>query len=268
MLPKYEKGSNLFRQFFSDNLTFPAHLHTSIELLVVEQGEIEVTIDSVTQVLGSGDFAIIFPNCIHSYYTDRASNTSRVSISLWPVELGGDFMPMLLKQYPINPFISSDRLHPDIAYVMKSISGLRNIKEELIIIKAYFQIILARTLPLIILKPNKDKQPPERIAQLISYLAEHFCEPICLEILSSQFGLSRYVISRMFSEKLNTSFSQYINTLRINYAQTLLQGSDQDILSISMECGYENSRTFNREFKKICGSSPRQYRQNSANTKQ
>jgi AraC-like DNA-binding protein len=265
MIPNYEKGSNLFRILFPNSLTFPPHLHTSIELLLVEDGEISVTIGSCTQVLKSGDFAIIFPNCIHSYYTDKEATSNRITVALCPVELGGDFMPMLLKQYPVNPFISSDQLHPDISYVMKAISGLRNTKEDLIIIKAYLQLILARTLPLITLKSNKDKQPPQRMAQLISYLAEHFCEPLSLELLASQFGLSRYVVSRIFSEKLNTSFTNYINTLRINYAQTLLQGTDQDILSISMNCGYENSRTFNREFKKICGTSPREYRKSSSN---
>jgi AraC-like DNA-binding protein len=34
-----------------------------------------------------------------------------------------------------------------------------------------------------------------------------------------------------------------------------------DILSVSMACGYENPRTFNREFKQLCGCTPREYRQ-------
>lgn len=263
MIPFYENGSKLFRVFSSPNMTFPPHLHTSIEILYILDGEIEVTIGSNKKILKKGDFSIAFPNSIHSYYTDKDITNNSI-LTLLPVEMSGDYMNTLLKQYPTNPYISSNMLHKDIPYAMNSLMEFQNIPIDINVITAYLQLILSRVMPLMELKPNRDRQPPGQTAKLITYLADNFTEPVSLDQLAAHLGISKYNISRIFSDKLHTSFSQYINTLRINYAQTLLQRTDEDILSISFTCGYENSRTFNREFLKICGCSPREYRKLNA----
>lgn len=259
MIPFYENGSKLFRVFSSQNMTFPPHLHTHIEILYVLDGEIEVTIGSNKKILKNGDFSIAFPNRIHSYNTEK-DTTNNCILTLLPVEMSGEYMNILLKQYPSNPFISGKILHKDIPYSMKSLMEYQNIPVDINVITAYLQLILSRVMPLLELNPNRDRQPPDQTAKLITYLADNFTEPVSLDQLASYMGISKYQISRIFSEKLHTSLSQYINALRINYAQTLLQRTDEDILSISFTCGYENSRTFNREFLKICGCSPREYR--------
>lgn len=259
MIPFYENGVKLFRVFSTQNMTFPPHLHTHIEILYVLNGETEVTIGSTKKRLKKGDFSIAFPNRIHSYYTEK-DTTSNVILTLFPVEMSGDYMNTLLKQYPTNPFIPTKMLHKDIPYSMKSLMEFQSIPVDLNVISAFLQLILSRVMPLMELKPNRDKQPPGQTAKLITYLAENFTEPVSLDQLAAHIGVSKYSISRIFSEKLHTSYSLYINTLRINYAQTLLQRTNEDILSISFTCGYENSRTFNREFLKICGCSPREYR--------
>ena len=54
--------------------------------------------------------------------------------------------------------------------------------------------------------------------------------------------------------------SDYVNQLRVDRARTLLLATDQEVSRVSAECGYENPRTFNREFRRICGCTPREYR--------
>jgi AraC-like DNA-binding protein len=261
MLPIYEKKNDMFNIFTSNNMTFPSHLHTHLELLYVEEGEIQVTIGSWTGLIKHGDYAIAFPNQIHNYYTNISTTSNRVILVICPVEMAGDFMSSLLKKHPIIPYLSKDIIHPDISYVMNALTQIQNSYENIPIFKAYVQLILARTFPEMELRLNRDRKPPSNTAQLITYLSEHFCEPIKLDDLSKMLGISKYSVSRIFNEKLLTSFSTYINTLRINQAQSLLTSSDYDILTISMMCGYENSRTFNREFKKLSSCSPREYRQ-------
>jgi AraC-like DNA-binding protein len=264
MIPYYEKGLKSFQVFPAQNMTFPPHLHTHIEILYVLDGEMEVTIGSNKNILKKDDFSIAFPNSIHSYYTDKET-TNNIILTLLPVEMSGDYMNTLLKQYPTNPFISSKMLHKDIPYSMYSLMESYNNSVDINVVTAFLQLILSRIMPLMELKANRDRQPPGQTAKLITYLAENFTEPISLDRLATQFGISKYSISRIFSEKLHTSLSEYINTLRVNYAKTLLQRTDEDILSISFSSGYENSRTFNREFLKICGCTPSEYRKINTN---
>lgn len=228
---------------------------------MVEDGEIEVTVGSKTTVLHQGDISLAFPNQIHSYETDPCNSSSKGILILCPAEITGDYLSTLLSSHPTNPFITKEQLHPDISYVLKSIlmtppDNLDNIP----LIRAYIHLLLAHIIPILDLKKNRDMPSPDLAAKLIIFLSEHYTEPINLNTLAKELGVSKYSVSRIFSDKLHLSFSNYLNTLRIDYAKQLLQSSDHDILTISLMCGYDNIRTFNREFKALCGCQPREYR--------
>lgn len=254
---RYENRSELFSIYQSDSISFPLHLHTYIEMIYIREDEMKVTIDRKEFLLQKGDFAIIFPNRIHSYET---TDHSLSVIALFPIEMSGDYLNHIVKRHPQNAYIKADSLHPDIPYLIDSMLSLSVTKENAAIMKAYVQLIFALTFPQYELIKNVDIQSPDCTETLLSFLSEHFTESITLDILAERLGISRYSVSRIFSEKLKTSFSNYLNTLRIDYARTLLKGTDESILSISMSCGYETQRTFNREFKQICGCNPRDYR--------
>lgn len=258
----YENNSDRFLFQTYRDLTFPVHMHSGLELFMVEEGKIQVTVGNTSQILKQGEVGIAFPNQIHSYETDCEKSFSKGILILCPAEISGDFLSTLLISHPVHPFLTKDCLHPDIVYALNSLLHTRpDIPDNLSVIRAYIQLILARLLPQLELVKNRDIQAPSLTSQLITYLSDHYTEPVTLETLSKQLGVSKYIISRIFNEKLQTTFSNYINTLRIDYAKLLLQGSNQDILTISLMCGYENPRTFNREFKTICSCQPREYRQ-------
>lgn len=54
----------------------------------------------------------------------------------------------------------------------------------------------------------------------------------------------------------------YINIKRIDKAISLLSTTDETILNIATQCGFNNSANFNRIFKKITQLTPKQYRRN------
>ncbi len=257
----YENNSERFLFNVMDDFSFPAHLHTGLELFLVQKGAIRVTIGNDSRVLTAGDISIAFPNRIHSYDTGKETGSSRGILILCPARMGGDFLPAIMANHPVVPFLTGDRMHPDVSYAVNSLLMTRpDQQEDIPVVSAFIQLILSRTLPEMELVKNRDSSSPGLTAQLVTYLSENYTEQVSLDTLSRQLGVSRYSISRVFSEKLHTSFSDYINTLRIDNAKLLLQGSDHDILTIGLMCGYDNPRTFNREFKALCGCQPREYR--------
>lgn len=236
-------------------------MHSGLELLWINEGEIGVTIGRKTQVLKQGDFCLAFPNQIHCYETNPVKSPNNGILIICPAEISGDYLSTLLGSHPDNPFIAKEQLHPDIPYVLNSIIKTPpDNPDNIPIIRAYIHLLLARILPTLDLKKNRDLPSPDLTAKLIIFLSDHYTEPITLNILSKELGVSKYSVSRIFSEKLNISFSNYLNTLRIDYAKQLLQNSNLNILTISLMSGYDNIRTFNREFKALCGCQPREYR--------
>lgn len=73
-------------------------------------------------------------------------------------------------------------------------------------------------------------------------------------------GSNRTYVSNCINKKMNLSFSEYINTHRVRYAQSLMIESDNlSLLEISELSGFANETSFYRNFKKIAGVTPNEW---------
>jgi AraC-like DNA-binding protein len=77
-------------------------------------------------------------------------------------------------------------------------------------------------------------------------------------------GLELAYFSRYFHSKVGISFSRWLNALRIGKAIELLANTDLTITEISQQTGFNDLRTFERAFKKVAGTPPREYRNGQA----
>ncbi len=76
--------------------------------------------------------------------------------------------------------------------------------------------------------------------------------------IATMLDTNRTYISRLVNNTYNMSFSDYINTLRIDYAeQYLLHNRDAKQSDIAASCGFPNASAFNNVFKKVTGVTPK-----------
>ena len=76
--------------------------------------------------------------------------------------------------------------------------------------------------------------------------------------IASMLETNRTYVSRLVNNTYNMSFSDYINTLRIDYAeQYLMHNRDAKQSDIASACGFPNASAFNNVFKKITGVTPK-----------
>lgn len=81
---------------------------------------------------------------------------------------------------------------------------------------------------------------------------------IRLSDIATMLDTNRTYVSRLVNNTYNMSFSDYINTLRIDYAeQYLLHHRDAKQSDIAVACGFPNASAFNNVFKKITGVTPK-----------
>lgn len=69
----------------------------------------------------------------------------------------------------------------------------------------------------------------------------------------------QYTINK-FKERLNAVPSTFINQKKIEYASMLLRTTEKDILTISLDCGYDTIENFYKNFKQFKGLTPSKYR--------
>ena len=70
--------------------------------------------------------------------------------------------------------------------------------------------------------------------------------------------LSRAYFSSVFRKHVGTTFSQYLNYVRVRSAINMLRGGGKkSVTDVSLRCGFGTIRNFNRAFREITGYSPR-----------
>lgn len=90
-------------------------------------------------------------------------------------------------------------------------------------------------------------------------------ENISLQMLSERLSITHHQLSQILNEKLDKSFSDYINYYRIQEAKTLLRDpkrKNQKIITIAFEVGYSTKAAFYNVFKKFTNMTPTEYRKN------
>ncbi len=101
---------------------------------------------------------------------------------------------------------------------------------------------------------------PGYIRSALKYLENHFREPFDLSVLAAEAGVSKFHLSRQFHRCMGMSVNDYILTMRINYAKSLLRYSNESIETVAAECGMPNVSYFIRQFKKAEEKTPLAYR--------
>ncbi len=100
---------------------------------------------------------------------------------------------------------------------------------------------------------------------IMTYLNNHFKENITVDDIAEAVFLNRDYISHIFKKETGYSLMSYVISLRINYAKLLLTDTDKNITDIASECGYTDFNYFSKQFKKVTGLTPSNFRKNIKN---
>jgi AraC-like DNA-binding protein len=103
----------------------------------------------------------------------------------------------------------------------------------------------------------------DRITKVHQYIMTNFRRNISLMDVAEIANMSITSFCRFFKACTRKSFSHFLNEIRIGYACKLLLEEGHNISQVGYESGFNNMSNFNRQFKKITGKSPLQYRMQS-----
>lgn len=103
------------------------------------------------------------------------------------------------------------------------------------------------------------------INQALTYIQQHFMEPLTVTTIANHIGLNRSYLTTLFKQTTGTTPASYITTVRITYATHLLESSNAPIKTIAHQCGYSTTEALTKAFKRVIGGTPASYRQGKRN---
>ncbi|MBQ7347512.1 MAG: AraC family transcriptional regulator [Clostridia bacterium] len=266
-LVKYEvKNKDIY---FRDNrsgkgkLRCLPHLHRELELVCMLEGETVTYVDSVRDVLRSGDVFLTFPNQIHFY---ESNQTEKYYIFIIKPDLMPDLMGIFTSGVPSSAIIRGAANQPQIRGLFDSLAELCSPSSS----DSDFTATRRRGYLLALFSELLSQMTVTRLSvgdsgalrSIVAFCEKNFSENLSLSLLEEKLHLNKYYISHLFSEKLGLRFNDYVNSLRVSEACRYLVGSDYSITEISEIVGFNTLRTFNRAFMKQMGMSPSEYRKN------
>jgi AraC-like DNA-binding protein len=95
-----------------------------------------------------------------------------------------------------------------------------------------------------------------RIARAIGRLREHYDEPLKIEEMARELGMSVSGFHHHFKSVTSMSPLQFQKQIRLQEARRLMLGEDLDAASAGHRVGYEDPAYFSRDYKKLFGAPP------------
>lgn len=106
-------------------------------------------------------------------------------------------------------------------------------------------------------RKNESNRP---IKEAQKYINEHYASAVNLEEVSAVIGFNATYLSTLFKKETGMNFLEYVTIVRIKAAKQLLADSRKSILDISHDVGYNDFKHFTKQFRKITGLTPSEYR--------
>lgn len=98
------------------------------------------------------------------------------------------------------------------------------------------------------------------ISRAISYIHKNYQNHLTVQEIANYLSLNRSYLTELFLRTLHLSPQQFLIKYRITKAMHFLMNTDLGIEHIACSCGYANTYSFSKAFKKVAGISPSQYR--------
>lgn len=254
-----------------ENTHIPAHWHEAMEILFCLNGSVRINIEYESIILLRNQFIVFDSKEVHSIHSD--SNLYMfLCIHVDKKQLTGYCPDLELYQIKCRPIPLDDpkstqyihlcQLAHDLTRINienKSTSAMSSDGIVLLMLADLIQYFSVYSLSE---TTSGSAQSNDNLREIISYVNEHYTEPLSLETVANHVGFSREYFCRFFKQHMGITFLRYLNEVRISHAGRLISNTGLSISEIIAESGFTNQTLFNRLFKDIYGMTPRQARRN------
>lgn len=249
------------------------HMHDDIELLYITSGYFRMVSGDRCWKAQKGD--VLFVNCrvVHETFIEE-ENTVSAMVQFNPTMFlrgdPSDFGTTLRRFLNVNDcavccFRAEEERTGELVSILNAL--ITEQKEQR---RAYEQYIQAEIYKLMaflhryeIITDNsrlEQNEPLRRLLPALHYIDTSYQEELTLEEISRTVNLNPSYFCRLFKKATGSTFTEYLNFVRVCRAELLLCSDSDSISEVSSEVGFSSVSYFNRIFKRYKGCTPSAYK--------
>lgn len=256
--------------------TVPWHWHDELEAAVVTEGEAVIAVDAERYRLKAGEGFFINSGVLHSCWNVDASACRFHSVVFHPRLVGGNMDSVFWVNYlqPVleDPSLKSMILTPDLSWHRKILQSVEQAWQSAAGEEHGYEFEVRDAVSRIIfrladragstagLPSPKALRDENRIKQMLRYIHAHYPEEISLEQIAECASVSESECLRCFRSMIGTTPIRYLKSYRLQRSAKLLEHTQERIVDIGVQCGFQDMSYFAKTFRKAYGCSPSVYR--------
>lgn len=255
--------------------------HSYYEFMLDFSGEFCVSLGETTYSLTKGDVLVIKPNQPHRVEPKGPEEFKLISIVM--SEKFSDYLQY--RDINWNPLVLFEKnlLMPVLHFHGKHLERLEQMMYMLVAEsenKQNFQdVFIADISELIVLEIGRYcgsiypeivrnavyndvfKDIPYMLKNILEYINSNYQNSsLTLSSIAERFWVNPSYLSRYFKTYMGINIVQYIRSMRIFYAKSLLQSSDMSIAEVAEKVGVKSASHFSKIFENEVGESPSKFR--------
>ncbi len=250
------------------------HSHPEYELHLILETRGKAFVGDYFGEFDAGALFLTGPNLPHNWVTNK-SYTKDVPVRDMLVQFDGKSVEHLLNAFPefgemqelfklaqmgiefvgFNPTFAKGHME-----AIRDTKGAERIVAFLRFLVRINEHAEKKTLSVTGIANTEGSSKHARIGDVVDHITKNFAEEISVEAAAELAGMSPTAFTRNFQKATGNRFIEFVNRVRIGQACSMLYASDEQISSICYEVGFQNLANFNRQFLKMKGMTPSEYR--------
>ncbi|MBE6548944.1 MAG: AraC family transcriptional regulator [Ruminococcaceae bacterium] len=229
------------------------HIHITMEIVIVTDGELNMTINGKEYVIPKGYGVFIPPLEPHTFHSQNPNQCHVLMFSEELIEYFSEFTKAHSFDRHIFP-VSNASIELVNTILTNETNNVDWISANAVIAPLCYDIIHNCEI--------KERRTPfdETAYRIFEYINTHFCENITLDHISHAVGVHPVTVSKIFSKQTRHGFSYYLQYARCTYAAKLIKTKSLTLSEIAYESGFGCIRSFNRAFLNVYGITPTEYK--------
>lgn len=226
------------------------HFHKQVEIMYAPTCDVDYLLNGVSGIVRRGEALVCDSYDIHTFNKEKKP----IQVVTIPQSMLGRFEKIkdgrMFAKNVIPCGNDAERIHDLMNELYKCPD------KNSLLAYGMMQTILGITLEVLPLANTPRPKDNTITFEMLKYITDNYLEDIKLSSIAAHVGYSDHYCSRIFNKMFSMGITEYINMLRVNHADRLIQSGEYDIIEAAMASGFNSVPTFYRNFMRFRGTAP------------